>query len=114
MTWVRITDGPPVQVQAYKVNRPAELGGERVPQVQLTLGTQTAFLSEEDAASLGGYLMGVTNNPPPQAPVPPLVVSPEGGALMRGEEPPPEPELEAGKVAPPAINWTGPSSENGA
>lgn len=58
MTWAKIADGPPVQVQAYKITY------NREPHVQLAVGNQVVFLSEEDAASLGGYLLGVTNNPP--------------------------------------------------
>lgn len=62
MTWAKVAEGPPVFVQAYKVDHNGK------PQVQLTVGNQTSFLSEEDAASLGGYLLGVTNNSPADPP----------------------------------------------
>lgn len=58
MTWVRVTDGAPVRVQAHKV----DYNGS--PQIQLAINGEAAYLSEEDAASLGGYLLGTTNNEP--------------------------------------------------
>lgn len=51
MTWNRITQSP-VAVGAWQNTNAA---GEQI--VQLTVGTQVAQLSVEDAASLGGYLL---------------------------------------------------------
>lgn len=57
MTWLRNTEGLSVPVSAEPFRAES---GER--KVKLQVQGSFAFLSEEDAASLGGYLMGSTNN----------------------------------------------------
>ena len=51
MTWSKSTQSP-VQVSAW-----ATTGGAGITVIQLTVGTQIAYLSLEDAGSLGGYLL---------------------------------------------------------
>lgn len=76
MTWVKVADAPPVSVRAHKITY------NREPHVQLTVGNQTAFLSEEDAKSLGVYLINETSNSPVKEERPPPVnednTTPEG------------------------------------
>lgn len=87
MSWSRVSDNP-TNVSAYSFT------SSEGQQVRLSIGLQSVILSESDAASLGGYLMAVTNNPPAETPpetgalevIKPLEVSEEGLAAMRGEE----------------------------
>lgn len=62
MTWNRVVQSP-IGVTAWK--NPPDAEG-RVS-VALSVNGQQVQLSEEDAASLGGYLLGTTNNPPSEA-----------------------------------------------
>jgi hypothetical protein len=61
VTWNRVSSAP-VNVQAWK-NTQAD-GSNKV---QLTIGTQSAQLSLEDGASLGGYLLEVCSQKEEQA-----------------------------------------------
>ena len=59
MTFSRQAGSWPVHVSAHMTT-----GMDGKPVLQIGVGNSMALLSEEDAASLGGYLLGVTNNDP--------------------------------------------------
>lgn len=61
MTWSR-TVQTPMQVSAWTINT---VDGE--DRIQIGVGGNFALLTQEEAASLGGYLMGSTNNESPKA-----------------------------------------------
>lgn len=60
MTWSRVAVSP-VSVGAWKTK---DAKGKVL--ISLTVGSQSVMLSEDDAASLGGYLLGVTQNEAPK------------------------------------------------
>ncbi len=74
-TWLRQTEGLSVPVECGE-----HVDSQGVKTMRLTVAGCTALLSEEDAASLGGYLLGTTNNAPdPEAERPETV--PQGGGI---------------------------------
>ncbi len=73
--WLRQTEGLSVPVECG-----THTDSQGVKTVRLSVAGGTALLSEEDAASLGGYLLGVTNNDPPDE-VTPSPTVPQGGGI---------------------------------
>lgn len=59
MTWTRVVPTP-ATLLAYHI-------GEDNKGIRIQINGTAADLSEEDAASLGGYLLGSTNNQPKEA-----------------------------------------------
>lgn len=75
-SWFRQTEGLSVPVTCAP-----HVDSEGAKSMVLTVGGSTAVLTEEAAASLGGYLLGSTNNDTEEASTQTPATVPQGGGI---------------------------------